>query len=91
MAFLHRFHELVTVFDDAGFDHLTKQVVTFPGTFPHSGENRESVMFLGYIIDQLLDEHRLADSRAAEKADLSAFQIRLKKVDDLDAGVKHFL
>ena len=48
-------------------------------------------MFLGNIINQLLDKHRLADSGSTEKADLTTFQIRLKKVDDLDAGVKHFL
>ena len=48
-------------------------------------------MFLGNIINQLLDEHCLADSRATEKADLTTFQIRLQKVNDLDAGVKHFL
>ena len=39
MALLHRLYELITVLDYPGLDHLTKQVVTFPGTFSHSGED----------------------------------------------------
>ena len=91
MAFLHRFHELVTVFDDAGLDHLAEKVVALPGTLPHSSEDRETVVLLGDVVDQLLDQHGLTHTGSTEKTDLSALQIRLQKVDDLDAGVKHLL
>ena len=48
-------------------------------------------MFLCDIVDKLLDEHGLADSRSTEKSDLSALQIWLKQVNDLDAGEQHLL
>src|SRR3546814_6152729 len=43
-------------------------------------------MDLGDVVDQLLDEHGLADARAAEQADLAALCVRRDQVDDLDAG-----
>ena len=48
-------------------------------------------MPLCYVVDQLLDEHGLADSGAAEEADLAALQIGFQQVDDLDSGIKHLL
>jgi hypothetical protein len=41
-------------------------------------------------VDELHDDDRLADSRAAEKADLSASGKRLDQVDDLDPCLEHF-
>jgi hypothetical protein len=41
------------------------------------------------VVDQLLDEHRLADAGAAEQSDLAAFHERRDQVDDLDAGLEH--
>ena len=43
-------------------------------------------MGLGDVVDQLLDQHGLADAGAAEQADLAALGIRREQVDDLDAG-----
>ncbi len=40
------------------------------------------------VVDQLLNEDRLADARAAEQADLAALGIRADQVDDLDAGLE---
>ena len=48
-------------------------------------------MFLRNVVDKFLDENRLADSRATEKTDLAAFQIRFEKVNDFDSGVEDFL
>ncbi len=45
-------------------------------------------MLLGDVPDQLLDEHGLADSGAAEEADLAALHVRREEVDDLDAGLE---
>ena len=91
MAFRHRLLELLAIFDDSGLDHLPQQVVSFPCALADSGEDRESVVLLGDIVDELLDEHCLADSGPAEKSDLAAFKIRFKEVYDLDAGIEHFL
>jgi hypothetical protein len=43
-------------------------------------------MALGDVVDQLLDEHGLADAGAAEQADLAALGVGREEVDDLDAG-----
>src|SRR3546814_11507045 len=45
-------------------------------------------MARGDIVDEFLNENRLADARAAEQADLAALCVRGDQVDDLDAGDK---
>ncbi len=47
-------------------------------------------MRLRDVVDQLLDQHGLADAGAAEQADLAALGVRSQKVDDLDAGDENF-
>jgi peptide chain release factor 1 len=44
--------------------------------------------FVGFgdVVDQLHDDHGLADAGAAEQADLAAARIRREQIDDLDAG-----
>ena len=46
-------------------------------------------MLGGHVVDQLLNQHRFADARAAEQADLAALGVRLKQVDDLDARLEN--
>ena len=46
-------------------------------------------MLGGDTVDHLGDEHRLAHAGTAEEANLSALHVRLKQVDDLDAGLEH--
>ena len=91
VAFLHGFDELVAIFDDARLDHLAEQVVTLTGTLAHAGEDRVAVISFCDVVDELHDEHRLAHASAAEEADLTALQVRLQQVDDLDAGEEHLL
>ena len=43
-------------------------------------------MHLGDVVDQLHDEHGLADAGAAEEADLAALGVGREQIDDLDAG-----
>ena len=40
------------------------------------------------VVDQLLDQHRLADAGAAEEADLAAADVRRDQVDHLDARLE---
>ena len=91
MAFFHALEKILAVADDTGLDHLPKEIITFPGTFTDTSENRETVVFLSDVINKLLDKDCLTDSSATEKTDLPALKIRLKKVDHLDSGVKDFL
>ena len=77
---------LVRVLVDAGFDHLVIEVVALAGALADAGEHRIAAMRLGDVVDQFLDQHRLADAGAAEQADLAAARIGREQVDDLDAG-----
>ena len=91
LAFFHPLFELLAILDDLGFYHLPEEVVALAGALAHSGEDAESVMLLCDVVDELLDEHGLSHSRAAEEADLSALEVGLEEVDDLDAGEQDFL
>ena len=62
------------------------EVVAFAGALADAGEHRIAAVGLGDVVDQLLDQHRLADAGAAEQADLAALGVRREQVDDLDAG-----
>ena len=46
-------------------------------------------MLLGEVVDELLDQHGLAHTRAAEQADLAALGVGREQVDDLNAGLEH--
>ena len=71
---------------DAGFDELVIEIVALAGALADTGEHRKAAMRLGDVVDQFLDEHRLADAGAAEQADLAALGVRRKQVEHLDAG-----
>ena len=62
------------------------EVVAFAGALADAGEHADAAVALGDVVDQLLDEHGLADAGAAEQADLAALRVRREQVDDLDAG-----
>ena len=72
--------------DHARLDHLVIEVVALAGAFAHAGEHRIAAMPLGDIVDELHDEHGLADARAAEQADLAALGVGGQQVHHLDAG-----
>ncbi len=75
--------------DDARFLHLVVQVIALARPLPHAREDRDAPVLLGDIVDQLLDEHGLADARAPEEARLAAPGVRLEQVHDLDARLEH--
>ena len=62
------------------------EVVALAGALADAGEDRIAAMRLGDVVDQLLDDDRLADAGAAEEADLAAAGVGREQVDDLDAG-----
>ena len=71
---------------DLRFDQLVVEVVAFARALADAGEHRIAAVRLGDVVDQLLDQHRLADAGAAEEADLAALGVGREQVDDLDAG-----
>ena len=76
---------------DAGLAHLDEQVGALTGPLADAGEHRHATELAGDAVDHLGDEHGLADPGAAEQADLAALEVRREQVDDLDAGLEHFL
>ena len=79
-------HRLV---DDARLGHLEPEVVALARALADAAEGRQAAVLLGEVVDELLDEHRLADAGAAEQADLAALGVGREQVDDLDAGLEH--
>ena len=79
-------HRLV---DDARLLHLEPEVVALARALAHAAEGRQAAVLLGEVVDELLDEHRLADAGAAEQADLAALGVGREQVDDLDARLEH--
>src|SRR5208282_5479014 len=75
--------------DDVRFLEFEPQVVAFAGALAHSGEDGNAAVLHRHVVNQLLNQHGLADARAPEQPDLAAFEIRLDQVHDLDAGLEH--
>ena len=49
------------------------------------------MLLLGNVVDQFLNQHRLAHAGAAEQTDFTTFTIRFEQVNHLDARVEHLL
>ncbi len=74
--------------DNAALGHFAVQVVALAGALTDAGKYRVTVVLGGDVIDQLLDQDGLADTGAAEQADLTALGVGADQVNDLDAGLK---
>ena len=74
--------------DHARLGHLHHQVGALAGALPDAGEDGHAAVLLGEVVDQLLDQHRLADARAAEEPDLAALDVGRDQVDALEARLE---
>ncbi len=61
--------------EDARLLHLDHEVVALTGALADTGEHRHTTVVAGDTGDHLLDEHRLADTGAAEEADLATLDV----------------
>jgi len=68
--------------------HLQPDVVALARPLADAGEAGVARVEAGEAGDQLLDDDRLADARAAEEAGLAAAHQRAEEVDDLDPGLE---
>ena len=66
------------------------EVIPFTGAFADAAEHRLAAVCLGDVVDQLLNDDRLAHTSAAEQADLATLHERGDEVDDLDARLEDF-
>src|SRR5437899_2988842 len=81
--------ELIAVGDNFRLDHFAEKVVAFTCTLADAGEHGEAFTSLRDVVDQLHNEHGLADTGTAKEADLSAAEKWLDQVDDLDTSLEH--
>ena len=77
---------LVRVLVHAELDHLVIEIVALARALADAGEHRITAVSLGDVVDELHDQHGLADAGTAEQADLAALGVGRKQVHDLDAG-----
>ena len=84
-AFFHALLKGLAIIDDAGFDHLTEEVVSFTGALTYTGKHGQTIVALGDVVDELHDEDRLADTRTTKQTNLSTLRVRLDQIDHLDA------
>ena len=70
----------------AAIVHLVPEVVALTAALADAGEDGIAAVLGRDIVDELLNEHRLADASAAEQTDLAALRIGFQKVNDLDPG-----
>jgi hypothetical protein len=69
--------------------HFEPQVVALPGPLADAGKHGVAAVPGGDSRNQLLDDHGLSDTRAAEEPRLAAAHERAQQVDDFDAGFEH--
>jgi peptide chain release factor 1 len=75
--------------EDPGLLELQVQVVPLARALAHAAEHALPAVPLGDVVDQLLDDDRLAHAGAAEEPDLPALHERGDQVDDLDPRLEH--
>jgi len=66
------------------------EIVPLTGTLAYTGKHAVSGLLFGNVVDELHDEHGLPYTGTTEEAGFSAARVRFKKINDLDAGLKHF-
>ena len=71
---------------DLRFDHLVIEVVALARALADAGEHGIAAVRFRDVVDELHDQHGLADARAAEQADFAALRVGGQQIDDLDAG-----
>src|ERR1700693_3295812 len=68
--------------------HRVIHIVAFARALAHTCKYRTALVLVGDVADQLLDDHGLAGSGAAEQPDLRTLREGADEVDDLDPGLE---
>jgi hypothetical protein len=62
------------------------QIVTLTGTLAHTSEDGVTTVSLGDVVDELLNEHSLADTGTTEQTNFSTTGVGGEQIDDLDTS-----
>jgi peptide chain release factor 1 len=72
--------------NDGGLLHFVVQIVTLTGTLTDTSEDGVTTVSLGDVVDELLNEHSLADTGTTKETNLSTTGVGSKKIDNLDTS-----
>src|SRR5271155_2377784 len=75
--------------DDAGFLKLQPKIVSFARAFADAREYRYAAVLHSDVVDQFLNQHRLANAGATEQSNFSALQKGLNQIDYLNSRLEH--
>src|SRR6185436_19356767 len=79
---------LARVLVHPGLDELVIEIIALARALADPGEYRIAAVRLGDVVDELLDDHGLADAGATEQTDLAALGVGREQVNDFDPGNK---
>ena len=88
--FIHLSVNQYGLIQDTAVLHFMIHVISFTGSLPDTGNDGHSTMFLGDIVNQLLDQYGFSYSRTAKQTNLTTLGIWAKQVNDLNSCFQHF-
>jgi len=77
--------------DDTRLDHFVVEIVSLTSTLADTSEHGETTMKFSDVVNQLHDEHGLADTSTTEKSNLSSLGVGSQKVDNLNTYIIIFI
>src|SRR5205807_7429069 len=87
--FVHLAVDERDLLEHAGLRHLEQEVVALARAFADASEDRHAAVLARDVVDQLLDQDGLAETRPAEQSDLAALDERREQIDHLEARLEH--
>src|SRR6185369_3772729 len=81
----------VFIIDHPRLTHFEPEVISLASPLADTCKDRKPTVRLCDVIDEFLDQHRLADARAAKQPDLASAKEGLDQIDHLDSADKHLL
>ena len=87
--FIHLTEYHRCLLNNAGFDHLVIQVISFSCSLTNTGKYRISTVLCRDICDKLLNQYCLTNTGTTEQTDLTTLLIRAKQVNDLNTGFQN--
>ena len=78
------------LFQNPGGLHFVVHIVTFTGPFTNTREDRNTIVALGNIVNQFLNQNGLTNTGTTEQTNLTTTNIWSQQVNNLDPGFQDF-
>ena len=73
--------------DDTRVNHLVVEIVTLTGALTDTGEDGETTVSLGDVVNQLHDKHSLSDTGTTEETNLTTLGVWSQKINNLNTYI----